>query len=166
MKNWISVLISIVLVSLVVAFYLSDRAKYAYVSNEYIFAEFKGKKELALELAGLKQKHQYLLDSMLLEINLLQERKDKMGRDSLAIKTQFYRGLLGEFEQIEQEEGQEMSKRIWTQINQYVADYGKQNGYDMIWGTSSGGTLMYGKETLDISNQVLDYINKRYEGGK
>jgi Skp family chaperone for outer membrane proteins len=65
-------------------------------------------------------------------------------------------------------ENQALSKQYDTQIiqqmSQYVADYGKQNGYSFIYGNDGNGALMYAEDPKNISKEVLQYINSKYSG--
>ena len=66
-------------------------------------------------------------------------------------------------------EQQELSSRytadIWKRINHYVSDYGKTEGYDFIFGATGDGGLMYANDVNDITDEVILYLNKKYESG-
>jgi outer membrane protein len=46
-----------------------------------------------------------------------------------------------------------------------VEEYGKENGYDLILGTTTSGNILYGTEKKDITEQVLNALNNAYEKG-
>lgn len=52
----------------------------------------------------------------------------------------------------------------WKLINQYVSDFGKKEGIVFIYGATGDGTLMYADQAYDITEEVIQYINERYEG--
>ncbi len=58
----------------------------------------------------------------------------------------------------------DFTEKIWKQINSYVEDFGNENEYDVIIGTQGDGNVMYVKESSDITNEVIEYINKKYNG--
>jgi outer membrane protein len=61
-----------------------------------------------------------------------------------------------------QKETQESYEVITKVVDSLVGNYAKSNGYNMIFGTSGKGTVMYGDENLDITKQVLEMLNKEY----
>lgn len=62
-----------------------------------------------------------------------------------------------------QEDYQGISTTVWNRINPLLAEFGKEKGYDIIVGANGMGTVLYGKPAIDITQEVLDYINKEYE---
>lgn len=65
----------------------------------------------------------------------------------------------------------DMQKALHDEVSKQLELYTKEHGYDLIL-TSTGLTgVMYCGETMDITQEVLDYLNKAYEarqkdGGK
>lgn len=58
------------------------------------------------------------------------------------------------------EEEKRLSDSLLKQINALVEQYGREHGYDVILGTTSEGSLLYGSEATDITKNVLDFINR------
>ena len=54
---------------------------------------------------------------------------------------------------------------IWKHINEGIAEFGKAEGYDFIFGASGNGGIMYADEANDITDRVVTYINLRYNNG-
>jgi outer membrane protein len=54
--------------------------------------------------------------------------------------------------------------KSWTEINKYIMEYGKENKFDMIHGVSGEGNLMYADEKLNVTDQVIEYMNNKYDG--
>lgn len=59
-------------------------------------------------------------------------------------------------------EDEKMTQGVLNQINAFVQDYGKRNGFDIVLGTTLSGSLLYGKKQLDITDEVLRELNKSY----
>ena len=53
---------------------------------------------------------------------------------------------------------------VLNQINSFTATYAIENGYDLILGTTESGTVLYGKEALDITDQLLVALNNEFNG--
>ena len=56
------------------------------------------------------------------------------------------------------------SEKVWTQLNSYLQDYGSENGYDVIIGMKGDGNVMYASEAANITKDVIEYVNKKYQG--
>lgn len=61
-----------------------------------------------------------------------------------------------------QEEEKTMTQGVLNQINSFITEYGKEHGYDVILGTTMSGSVLYGNETLDITDDVLQELNRSY----
>lgn len=141
----------------------------AYVDNTRLFAEFKGKKDLEARLKSSEGKYKLELDSLQIRLYATNERfqtnqNNKALQDTLwqlkrllDEKNEYYKQNLSV--QIQQYDSQ-----VWKQINQYVKEFGLQQGYDYILGNAESGSLMYTSSKNDITNDVLKFINKKYEG--
>ena len=60
----------------------------------------------------------------------------------------------------------EYEEQILKQLNQFIYDYGKENGIDFIYGASGNGNLMYASDKYDITETIIKYVNQRYSGGQ
>lgn len=136
--------------------------KQAFVKNQVLFAQFKGKQDQEAKLVALQERHKQVLDSLGLQLQGLQSQADKV--DAFMKQRDFYMKIQQEFAQEEQQKSAAYTEQIWSQINQYMSDYGKQEGYEYIFGTQGSGSMMYAEESKDITEEVIKYINSKYEG--
>lgn len=72
------------------------------------------------------------------------------------------RGYVEQIEKLAQEEDNKMTLAVINQINQFVEEYSKQKGYDVVLGTNASGTLLYGNKDLDITEEILVELNNYY----
>ncbi len=63
-----------------------------------------------------------------------------------------------------QEEDQKMTQTVINDINDYVKEYGKSNGYPIIFGAGGTGNIMYAEEASDLTAKILEGLNAQYEG--
>lgn len=56
------------------------------------------------------------------------------------------------------------TNRIWKQLNSYIRDYGEDNDYDLLIGMQGDGNVMYTKEQVNVTDDVIEYINIKYNG--
>lgn len=140
--------------------------KTAFVDNQRLFQEFGGKKELEQRLEQSANAQKAALDSLGLKIKSLQmaAQSDEQTAKRLFLLQRSYQQQEQEQQIAYQQKSQEYTEAIWKQISQYTIEYGKDQGYDYVFGIAGQGTLMYGKEGYDITEEVLTYINSKYEG--
>ncbi len=55
---------------------------------------------------------------------------------------------------------------ILNKIHDYLKEFNAGDKYDMVIGYSKGGGVLYAKEDLDITKQVLEGLNKKYAEDK
>ena len=85
-----------------------------------------------------------------MEQNLLQQQQDLVNlRDNLQAN------LI--------EEEQVMNRQILEYITSFLEENKSEYNYQYILGKSFGGQVLYGDTTLDITQKVLDAINKKYQ---
>jgi len=63
-----------------------------------------------------------------------------------------------------QQEDAKMTQEVVTQINAYLKKYGEAKGYKIILAATEYGNLAYADEELDITDEVLEGLNKEYSG--
>lgn len=155
-KLYLSIIVNIVLVSVMALFFLvAFRERKAYVVNQVMFESFKGQQELSEKLEKLQDDHQRKLDSLSVVI-----RSEK----GEAASIRQYEEIADYFAMLEQEISQKYTEDLWKQINSYVADFGREQGYDFIYGATGNGNLMYASDAHDITEDLVNYINLKYEG--
>jgi outer membrane protein len=67
----------------------------------------------------------------------------------------------GMLQQLQQESGKEMDTLVKS-VKQQIKDYGKAKGYDYIYGTGDAATVLYAKESYDITKEMIKLINDKY----
>jgi outer membrane protein len=149
--------------------------KVAYVRSNYLLDEYTGMKE-ATDAYHEKQKKwqntldslkhyienetgKYIQDSVTLSKIQKAEKREHIGQ----LKTDFYR-TSEHYNKLLQEEEEKISENVMKQMNQAIKVYGKKHGFDIILGTLETGNVVYGNESLDVTDQVLEYMNKIFSG--
>lgn len=65
--------------------------------------------------------------------------------------------------QAEQEDAR-MTGEVIAQINAYIKKYGEEKGYTIVMAATQYGNIAYADEGLDITEEVLEGLNKEYSG--
>jgi len=162
-----SVLIALIAFSIFWSSYNSK--KIAYVNTTLIYDGFKLKKELEDKYKKVQLARQNLLDSIKFKIQYISIKGNALTEADKVQVNELQRSYLykeKEFSDDNEATAAQYSEQIWKQINQYLDDYGKENGYDIIFGATGQGNIMFAKQKDDISKEVSEYINTRYSGVK
>jgi outer membrane protein len=53
---------------------------------------------------------------------------------------------------------------IVSQIKKVIKEYGKKKGYDYVYGTGDAATILYAKDSYDITKEILTQLNDKYKG--
>jgi outer membrane protein len=61
------------------------------------------------------------------------------------------------------DEEEKIMQGVLNQINAAAQEYGKENGFDLIFGTTGSGSLLYGDDAIDITNELLASLNHSYK---
>ena len=67
----------------------------------------------------------------------------------------------GMLQQLQQESGKEMDTLVKS-VKKLIKEYGKEKGYDYIYGTGDAATILYAKDTYDITEDIIRIINEKY----
>lgn len=162
-------LIPILLVAILTAC-SGNEEKIVYVENYKLYNEFDLTKELNLELTNFSQKRQRELDSLNMIFNDMTARFEIMSQ----IPAEDYRAYndlrnIIMFRQKAYEEelyvkSEEYDQQVWTRLNDFTKQYAEQHDFDYVLGATGTGNLMYAKDTLDITDELVSYCNQNYNG--
>lgn len=147
-----------------------DQKKVAYVNTMELYEKFDLQKAKAQELNQWHKTLQSELDSVAVMIDSKAEQIDLSSNEAQSVLQQLgalKRKVAVDREELDskaQEKIVEYSDAIWKQINQYVQDYAKTAQYDLIMGANGMGSVMYADSSLNITNDLVEYCNARYNG--
>lgn len=96
---------------------------------------------------------------------LTRDRAEKAGR-ALEQKKMSLDKLNQEMSENTMRERNDMTKKLFDAVTNFLKEYNKTQGYDVILSTTLGGNVLYSKKGLDITNQVVKELNARYKTKK
>jgi outer membrane protein len=146
--------------------------KIGYVRMKEAFEKFNMKIELEKQFMKIVVPKQRELDSLSFDLKMTGNRLERMSAPSQQEITDFtihqnqFLQMRDELEKEKQAKTEEINNQIVIRMQQYVRDYGKENGYSCILGDDGNGYLMYGEDGLDVTAPVINYINTCYAGKK
>jgi len=65
-------------------------------------------------------------------------------------------------QQLQQESGVEMDTLV-KGYRKIIKEYGKEKGYDYIYGTGDVASVLYAKDSYDITKEIIKMINEKYK---
>jgi outer membrane protein len=141
------------------SFFISNEI--VYVDNIKLFDGFNMTKEM--KKFGEKEfnSRKKLIDSLY----SLAQSENLPEKDKKNIVQEFI-GKQEEFEQFNQRFAAEESGKIWKRINGYSQEFAKEKGYKIVIGSDNKRNVLFADESIDVTNDLINYINKKYEGLK
>lgn len=156
--NFLLVVISTVLIVLNL---IKPKTKILYIDNTKVFESFSMTKEL-------KKNGEKEFNDRKTNLDALYSRLQ-----SDAISSSQKQTLMQEFIKEKEELNQfndsyssEQSSKIWTRIKSYSAEFSKENNCNIIVGSDNGGNVIFADQSIDVTNELITYINQKYEGLK
>ena len=149
--------------------------KIAYIRSYDLVDKYQGTKESRQKFDAKRSAWQANIDTLSYNlkntINKYNRERGKMSAMERADMEQYLgnkdKELTNYVQSVEgkaEEEEQQMMQAVLNQVNSYVEKYGQDNGYDIILGTSTSGSVMFGNKELDVTDDVLRGLNKSYQG--
>jgi outer membrane protein len=66
--------------------------------------------------------------------------------------------------QLQEESGAEMDTLV-KNVKKFIKDYGKEKGYDYIYGTGEAVSILYAQDKYDITKEIVKLLNDKYKSG-
>ena len=60
------------------------------------------------------------------------------------------------------QESQTLNDSIINKVIEFVKDYGETNSFNFILGSNEAGSVLYGKESSDLTQEILAALNEGY----
>jgi len=151
-----------------------NEQKTAYVDTTKLIQEYKEMKDVEQEFTSKSDKVKIQLDSLAqsfqADVKVYQEKMEGMSADA---RKETEAGLMSRQQAIQQQQqamGNQLRQEsdavidsIVTKVKDYVKDYGKKNNYTYIFGSNESANIMYAKEGLDITEEILEKLNAGVE---
>lgn len=107
------------------------------------------------------------------ELKLYEKERSKMSKKELELKQELLSNKQQQINNYQQavqkqiqEADQQATQTVINDINDYVKTFGKEKGYQIIFGANGRGGIMYADEASDLTDEVLEGLNADFDGGK
>ncbi|MEO5787483.1 MAG: OmpH family outer membrane protein [Gelidibacter sp.] len=160
----------IALLTLVMLSSCQEQTKIGFVDNGKLINDYQKKKDIEaqfeVEIAAFNRRVDSIGQTFQAHAAQLQEKDPKMVQKSSQDQYQALAQQYQNFQQQSQMEEQQIQRRGQTQIDTliktvraFVKNYGEKNGYTFILGSNEAGSVMYGKESQDVTKEILEALN-------
>ena len=147
--------------------------KIAYVESNKMLDGYQGMKDArkAFEgkARGWEKQNQQMLAGFKAAVEAYQKQAPTLTEQQRAAteqKLQAQQQQVGQQQQQLQAQAQEeegkLTQKVLESVNKKVEAYGKAHGYKLILIASPNGGIAYGEKNLDITPQVMAYLNAEY----
>lgn len=144
--------------------------KIVFVKLNELYEGFILKKEYESKAENTVNAKSNILDSLKLQLEI-SYRNLKGNSKASQEKLQEFEKLRQEYTEKQkrfEESNVQMLKsyedQIWTQINKFIVDFGREKNYRIILGANGSGSIMYSEDAVDVTQDAMKYINTRYSG--
>ncbi|MFL5763624.1 MAG: OmpH family outer membrane protein [Bacteroidia bacterium] len=178
MKNKLSLILNCILVPVAVfcLYRFIREPKVKYVRSADLIYSYEGMKDAQKKQQEVTDGFQAKLDTLQLEFQKAVSRYNQdMLQLSAAERQQREKLLSLQQNNLQQyssnagnqlkQKDQEITQGVLNQVNAFVEEYSQKQGYDLVMGTTTDGNILFAREDMDITNEVLKALNENYRSG-
>jgi len=144
-----------------------EKEEIAFVNISALMDEFNYAKELEKRYNDVLIQRENEIETKKVQLNKIATENQEITEETLKkyerIESELQNMIEAYYDERELLEA-EYNQLIIERINKYVYEYGKENNKKIILGATGDGSIMYAEEGMDITDDVLSYINSKYEG--
>jgi outer membrane protein len=164
----------IVLAMFLIAAVACEQNKIGFVDNVKLMDGYQEKIDIEarykVKAEALNKKRDSISQAFQLEAQAFQTKAQSMAQDKaqeeygvLQQRGQFIGQQLQQEEQQMQSEGQTEMDSLISKVKKEINGYGKSNGYTYILSGGEGGSVLYGTDTKDLTQDILKILNDKYK---
>ena len=94
----------------------------------------------------------------------LSAKEEQLSQELIRTKGRQLQEYQQAIQQQSQQEDMQMTQKVLIEVNSQINEYAASKGYYLIFGASGSGNIIYAKEGLDITQEVIELLNKNYLG--
>jgi outer membrane protein len=151
-----------------------QQEKIGYVDNIKLMDAYQGKIDVAAKYekktAALTQRRDSISQAFQIEAQDFQTKAQSMSQQKaqeayaqMQQKGQMIGQQLQQADAQLQSQGQAEMDSIVDRVKKEIKAYGKANGYSYILGGGDGGSVLYGKDSHDLTDEIVKILNANYE---
>lgn len=149
----------------------TESEKNGVIDLPVVYSSFDYQKEMMIAFGTSEQSLKLRADSLDREINLLEQSLKFTDEYTVEEKNYLFENAYSDYiykKNLIQNENDSLAAdytdKIWKQLNAYISDFGRENDFDLILGMQGNGSVMFVKEENNITESVIEYVNRKYNG--
>ena len=162
------------MVAVVLLIISCQQEKIGFVDNVKLMQDYQEKKDIeakyTTKLEAFGQKKDSITQAFQQEAQAFQVKAQNMSQQKaqeeygvFQQKGQLIGQQLQQEEQLLQMAGQTDMDSLVTKVKEEIKAYGKANSYSYILGGGDGGSVLYGKEANDLTDEIAKILNDKYK---
>ncbi|WP_417873531.1 OmpH family outer membrane protein [Xanthomarina gelatinilytica] len=164
-----------IVISISTFLYVNSSSKQVYVDVNKLIDGYKRTKVVRADFEKKAKTLNANVDSLMgdwqNELKIYEKERSKMSTKELELKQELLgnkQQQINNYQQAVQKQIQEEDKKatqtVVNDINDFVKEYGENNGYELIFGASGSGNIMYASKGADLTDDILKGLNKEFDG--
>lgn len=164
----------IVLAMVLIAAVACEQNKIAFVDNVKLMDGYQEKIDIEsrykVKAEALNKRRDSISQAFQIEAQAFQAKAQTMAQDKaqeeyglLQQRGQFIGQQLQQEEQQMQSEGQIEMDSLISKVKSEITIYGQNNGYTYILSGGEGGSVLYGNDSEDVTQDILKILNEKYK---
>ena len=148
--------------------------KIGYVDNVKLMQDYQEKIDIEAKFKvkadALTKKRDSISQAFQIEAQAFQVKAQSMPQQkaqeeyaAFQQKGQFIGQQLQQEDQILQQEGQVEMDSVISHVKKEIEAYGKAQGFSYILGGGEGGSVLYGTDTNDLTDEIVKMLNDKYK---
>lgn len=171
------ILIAVNFIGLLVLFFLhfQQRDKVLYVDSSKLINNYKGMTDARDVYQKKAQTWKANIDTLVKEVQVEVQRFERESAKMTARERDLAKQLIqtkqkqaSDYQKATSEkasqEDNEMTRKVIDVINAYVKEYGRKHNCKIIFAATEYGNIAYALDELDVTDEILEELNKRYSG--
>lgn len=146
--------------TIILIFNLFNNKEIVYVDNQRLFDGFAMTKEMKVIGEREYNLRKTEIDSLYSMLQYVEENEERefLMKEFISKRESF--------EQFNEEFGYTESEKIWSRIKSYTKEFTNNREYKFIITCENSRNVLYADPELDITDELLLFINSKYEGNK
>lgn len=163
-----------VILFIVVYFQFSSNQKIVYIDSNQLLNGYKGMQDARNEFQQKATLWQANVDTLMKEVQTaimdyekesqqMTAKEKELNKELIRTKQRQLQDYQAAMRDKSAQEDQQMTEKVLTTVNAFMTEYGKKNNYKVIFGATTSGNIIYADETINVTDEVLELLNARYQ---
>ncbi|MEL6557150.1 MAG: OmpH family outer membrane protein, partial [Bacteroidota bacterium] len=155
--------------------FLKSEKEIVYIDNGKLLQEYQGMKDAQKVFQSKAESWKANIDTLASEVTrairdfekesqTMSKKERQLAQELMKSKQLQLQNYQKAIQQQSAQEDAAATEKVLTSVNTFLKEYGEHKNYKIIMGANSSGNIIYAQEGLDITDEVIDALNKNYSG--